>query len=264
MHLALDHQVHRVEVLAPVPEPVPAGVAAPGPIRAGAGMGTVASTPAVNDAGAAHLPEAMLMPFDGSADVDEVLGAMERYDSAVFGPGLTTSDTVLKFLADVWRGWTVPSVVDADALNALALGVDLPKADCVLTPHPGEMARLLSTTTDKVQSDRFGSVRTASAKFNSCVLLKGAYSLIADPGSEIAVNPTGNPGMAAAGMGDVLAGVIAGLIAQGHTPLEAAKIGTFLHGSAGDHCAESCGAIGFTALEVAGAIPAARAKLEGC
>ena len=241
-----------------------ATLAAAGALRAGAGMVTVASTPAVIDAVAAHLPEAMLMPLDATADASQILGSMDRYGSAVFGPGLTTSDPVPKLLAEVWRPWTVPSVIDADALNAVALGVDLPKADCVLTPHPGEMARLLSTTTDKVQSDRFGQVRAASTKYEKCVVLKGAYSLIAEPGSEIAVNPTGNPGMAAAGMGDVLAGVIAGLIAQGHTPLEAAKIGTFLHGAAGDHCAETYGPVGFTALEVAGAIPVARAKLEAC
>ncbi len=245
-------------------------LAAEGALRAGAGLVTVAGISEVMDAVAASVPEALLLPLEdtdgvlGPESVSDLLDQQDRYDCAVFGPGLTTHEKTRSFLQEVWKSWETPSVVDADALNALSLGLELPAGPCVLTPHPGEMARLLGMGSERVQADRFGAVMRAAAKYGHVVILKGAYTLTAAPGSAVVVNPTGNPGMASGGMGDVLAGVIGSLIGQGLDPMQASVCGTFLHGLAGDLAAQSGGEIGLIASDVCGTIPSARAKLEGC
>ena len=248
-----------------------AALAALGALHAGAGMVTVAGVSEVCDTVAIHVPEALLMPLDDEDDgvlapdaADQLLEFQDRYRCAVFGPGLTTHESTRGFLARMWDDWSLPSVIDADALNALSLGLELPDAPCVLTPHPGEMARLLGMSSEKIQADRFGSVLEAVEKYDRTVLLKGAYSVIGEPDANVLVNASGNPGMATAGMGDVLAGVVAGLLAQGLPTLQASAIGAHLHGLAGDICAAEIGPVGFLASDVAAAIPAARAKLEEC
>jgi NAD(P)H-hydrate epimerase len=117
-------------------------------------------------------------------------------------------------------------------------------------------------SSEKVQSDRFRAAQLAVEKYGRTVLLKGAYSVVSEREGNLLVNTTGNPGMAAGGMGDVLAGVIGGLLAQGLPTLQAAAVGAFLHGAAGDLCADKLGPVGFTASDLAFRIPAARAKLE--
>jgi NAD(P)H-hydrate epimerase len=121
---------------------------------------------------------------------------------------------------------------------------------------------MLGMSSEKVQSDRFGAVALAVEKYKRTVLLKGAYSVAGDTEGHLLVNTTGNPGMASGGMGDVLAGVIAGLLAQGLPAMQAASVGAYLHGAAGDLCAEQLGPVGFVASDVATMLPAARAKLE--
>jgi NAD(P)H-hydrate epimerase len=175
---------------------------------------------------------------------------------------LTTHESVRTLLARLWDDWSLPSVIDADALNAVSLGLELPGGPCVLTPHPGEMARLLGMSSEKVQADRFGAVSLAVEKYGKPVLLKGAYSVASDTDGYLVVNVTGNPGMATGGMGDVLSGVVASLIGQGLSPVQAAAVGAYLHGAAGDVCAEEFGPVGFTASDLASSLPAARAKIE--
>ncbi|HXH61163.1 MAG TPA: NAD(P)H-hydrate dehydratase [Fimbriimonadaceae bacterium] len=244
-------------------------LAAEAAYRAGAGMVTVASLVEVCDAVAARLPEALLHPLEDEDGVlspeglDDVLDLQDRVDCAIFGPGLGTHESVRNLLSLVWASWTIPCVIDADALNALCVGLDLPTAPCILTPHPGEMARLLGTSVQKIQSDRFGAVRAAVEKYGQTTLLKGAYSITGDADGNAIINVTGNPGMASAGMGDVLAGVVAGLLAQGLPTKDAAGIGAHLHGLAADLCADDGGPIGFLASDVAAMLPSARAKLEG-
>jgi NAD(P)H-hydrate epimerase len=132
-----------------------------------------------------------------------------------------------------------PLVLDADGLNLLAATPrELPSA-CVLTPHPGEAARLLGTTTPEIQADRFAAVRALAQKHGAVFVLKGEGSLVADPGGRVAVCPWGNPGMASGGMGDVLTGVIAGLLAQGLGTWDAACLGVGLHARAGDLAARA-------------------------
>ncbi|MBS1709317.1 MAG: NAD(P)H-hydrate dehydratase [Armatimonadetes bacterium] len=235
--------------------------------RAGAGMVTVASVPDVCDTVSRRVPEALLMPLaeiDGAVSpgaAEVVLAASARFDAALFGPGLTHGAAATDFLAKVWPRWEKPSCLDADALNAVALGLPLPPVDCALTPHPGEIGRLLQWPVQVVQSDRFHAVRSAVRQTGKTVLLKGPYSIVGAPDEPLNVNPTGNPGMATAGMGDVLGGVVATLCAQDLTPYEAASCAMFWHGMSGDTCAQAVGAIGFLARDVADQLPQTRAKL---
>jgi NAD(P)H-hydrate epimerase len=246
-------------------------LAAMAALRAGAGLVTVASVPDVCDAVAAQLPEVILLPLpecDGAIAAEAcpiLLEQTPRHRSAVFGPGLAQTPTVHQFLNDLWQEWRLPCVIDADALNAVSAGAELPRADCVLTPHPGEMSRLLQCSVAEVQCDRFQTVRNACRKYEKTVVLKGAHTIVAEADEPILVNVTGNQGMAAAGMGDVLAGVIGTLLAQGLPPVFAAACGTYWHGEAGDYCADEIGLVGYTAGDVARALPMARTRIvERC
>ena len=153
---------------------------------------------------------------------------------------------------------TIPMVMDADALNCLAGNTRLLKdikGPAVLTPHPGEMARLTDTTPDQIQKDRISCTRDLAEKFNVHVVLKGARTVIAHPDGRVFVNPTGNPGMASGGMGDVLTGMIAGLITQGFSVESATHAGVFLHGATADALEKTKGPFGFLASDLMTAIP---------
>jgi hydroxyethylthiazole kinase-like uncharacterized protein yjeF len=174
----------------------------------------------------------------------------------VAGPGMGKAASTSKLLAAVLTA-PVPIVLDADALNliaasrALAASLAKRKAGAILTPHPAEAARLLGTTTAGVQADRVASARAIAQRYRSWVVLKGNGSVIAAPDGKFWINPSGNPGMASAGMGDALSGMIAALIAQGAEPLRALLAGVYLHGAAADALAASgAGPIGITASEV--------------
>ena len=163
-----------------------------------------------------------------------------------------------QFLYQVWQRWKIPSVIDADALNWVSKGLLPPHAPCVFTPHPGEIARLISKSRDEVQKNREPSLREAVGKYGQVCLLKGAQTLVGAPDGTVQKNPTGNAGMATGGMGDVLAGMIGTLLAQGLSPFDAAACAVYWHGLAGDKCAEEIGAIGYTASEVAAKLPSVR------
>ena len=251
--------------------PGAASLAARAALRSGAGLVTVAAIDAVCQAVAANVPEAILCPLPDSGGMlstestSLLVEAQSRCDSALFGPGLTHERSVLDTLNQVWRQWSKPCCIDADALNAVSQGVELPNAPCVLTPHPGELSRLLKTSIAEIQSDRFRSVSLAAETFGQTVILKGPYSIVGDGRSPLGVNCTGNSGMASAGMGDVLSGVVTTLLGQGLPPYPSAACGMFWHGAAGDFCAHDIGFIGFSASDVANALPKARAKLtEAC
>jgi len=186
-------------------------------------------------------------------------------DVLVAGPGMGKSDASAKVLGAALRA-PVPLVLDADALNliagsrALASAAAGRAAATVVTPHPAEAARLLGQATRAVQSDRVASARAIAKRYRSFALLKGNGSVIAEPGGRFWINPTGNPGMASAGMGDALAGIVAALCAQGAAPLAALLAGTWLHGAAADALvAAGSGPVGITASEV---IDSARALLN--
>jgi len=224
-------------------------------LRGGVGLVTVAAPPSVCQAVMAHAPEALLRPYSGAVRLDG------KFDAVAVGPGLgKEADRILALLAE----WTGPTLLDADALNAIARGANRPPGPCLFTPHPGEMGRLLGCETAEVQADRFDAALRASERFVSAVLLKGAYTVVAAPGETLAINSTGNPGMATGGMGDVLTGLGGALLAQGLDPFEAGRLAAYWHGVAGDLCAETVGEVGFTASEVARALPFARARISSC
>jgi NAD(P)H-hydrate epimerase len=242
-------------------------LAARAALRSGAGLVTVAGIEDVCAAVSAQLPEALVLPLperDGvvGADAARVLLSMrKKVDAALFGPGMTHEPPILEFLEKIWAEWDRPCVIDADALNAVSHGVHLPQAECVLTPHPGEMSRLLHSSIAEIQADRFVTVRQAVEQFQQCVLLKGPYSIVGEPGQPMLVNRTGNPGLASGGMGDVLSGVITTLLAQDLPPYYAASCAMFWHGEAADLLAGDLGTVGYLAGEVADALPRARARI---
>jgi len=175
----------------------------------------------------------------------------------VVGPGLGHATAARQWL-EAALALPLPLLLDADALNLLAADPDLQRClqaremPPLLTPHPGEAGRLLGISTAEVQANRPGSARRLTERYGAHVVLKGAGSLVCSPSGGLLQNPSGNPGMAAPGMGDVLAGMIGALSAQGLDLARAACLGVYLHGAAGDQAvAEGCGPIGLTASEVA-------------
>ena len=211
-------------------------MAAEAAARCGAGLVSAATQPEHLAAFIARRPEVMAHGVSGGNDL---LPMLERPSVIAVGPGLG-SDAWAEQLFYRCLGTGMPLVVDADALNLLAAGdiLDKPVRDnWILTPHPGEAARLLKCTTAEIQSDRFAAVSALQERYGGVVVLKGAGSLVCG-GAEVFVSSYGNPGMGSGGMGDVLSGVLAGLLARGMAPLEAACLGVCLHSCAADLAAE--------------------------
>jgi NAD(P)H-hydrate epimerase len=244
-------------------------LAANGALAAGAGLVTIATTAAsVPLVVAAARPEIMtesltttsVGPLDRPAAV-RALTLAESRDAVVLGPGLGTDPGTQAFVRELIRECPVPLVVDADALNALSgdFGADFVRRDrrTVLTPHPGEMARLLGSTASEVQQRRLETVRNAAAATGAVVVLKGQRTLIADADGRVAVNPTGNPGMATGGTGDVLAGVVGALLARGTDAWTAATGAVYVHGAAGDDAAFRLGEESLTASDLVASLPSA-------
>ena len=204
-------------------------LAAEAALRGGAGLVTVATQGAHVGGLLAGLPEAMVHGIESAGDLKPLL---EKASVVAVGPGLGRGDWGRMLLKRV-MAFDMPLVVDADALNLLA---EAPHKHgrWILTPHPGEAGRLLGTDTATVQRDRYACAERIAERFDAVTVLKGAGSLIAGHGEATAVCTAGNPGMAAPGMGDVLTGVIAALVAQGLSLPEAARQGVYLHAAAGD------------------------------
>ena len=238
-------------------------------LRSGAGLVTVASTQRVCQAVSYHMPEALLMELpeqDGKICAEaaaKVLEKQEKIDAAVFGPGMTHEDCVREFLGTVWKEWSKPAVIDADALNSISMGVEPPEKLVVFTPHPGELGRLLKTTTLEIQKDRFKAARDAAEQLRHPTLVKGGFTICATKGQPLFINPTGNSGMATGGMGDALSGVIGTLLAQKVVPSDAMAVGAYWHGLAGDLCAIEIAPIGYSATDLIERLPRARQSILG-
>jgi len=247
-----------------------------GALRSGVGLVTVATPASSLPVVAGQQAEMMTEPLGETRS-----GAMSRSaartvarlaaerDALAIGPGLGTSvDTraaVLEILAQCAR----PTVVDADALNAIAAagrrGLDRLRSrgpGLVLTPHPGEAARLLGIPTDEIQRDRLPAAREIARRGGAVVVLKGHRTIVAHPDGRASFNGSGNPGLATAGSGDVLTGVVGALLARGLTPQDAARAAVFLHGDAGDRVAAERGPDGLIASDIADQLPAAIAALR--
>jgi len=163
------------------------------------------------------------------------------------------------------RNLELPWVIDADGLNNLALEIDRlrnAQSPPILTPHPGEMARLIGRDTAAVNKDRVGAAQFFAVEHRCHVVLKGARTVIATADGRVFINPTGNPGMASGGMGDVLAGMLAALLGQGLSPEDAMKLGVYLHGCVGDLVAEANGPIGLIASDIIEGLPAGMRQLS--
>jgi len=211
-----------------------ARMAAEAAARAGAGLVSVATRREHVPAILAARPELMVRGADSPGDIDALL---ERASVVAVGPGLGRDAWGREMLARVER-FSGPVLMDADALNLLAEGTAEARAKRVLTPHPGEAARLLGTTVPEIMADRFQSASRLQQRYGGCVVLKGAGTVVATGEEGIWVCDRGNPGMATGGMGDVLSGVVAGLLAQALSPSQAAVAGVWLHGRAADLAAE--------------------------
>ncbi|WP_085630958.1 NAD(P)H-hydrate dehydratase [Pseudomonas sp. R16(2017)] len=198
-------------------------------LRSGAGMVSLATRAEHVPAALARVPEAMAL---GVSSANQLMGLLEKASVLVVGPGLGQAGWGRSLLSAAANA-PLPQVWDADALNQLAAGrVSLPK-DCVITPHPGEAARLLGIGTAQVQADRPAAALALSQKYTAVVVLKGAGSLIAHPDGRLAVCHQGHPAMATAGLGDVLAGLLGALMAQGMDSFQAACLAVWLHANAG-------------------------------
>ena len=237
-------------------------LAAEGALRAGAGLVTLASVEPVLAAASARLPECCLLPcIDGAEGgiSPESLSLLRRQKAAVLlaGPGLgyTAQSTARAaetrtLIQQLLSGFAGCAVLDADGLNAaaglLSAGQPLPHpaGALVLTPHPGEMARLTGLSTGAVNADREGIARRFAQQWDAVVLLKGMSTIIAAPDGRCFVNPTGNPGLARGGSGDALAGILAALLACGLEAADAAACAAWLHGAAADRAAAQRGEYG--------------------
>ncbi|MFZ5469402.1 MAG: NAD(P)H-hydrate dehydratase [Myxococcota bacterium] len=227
-------------------------------LRAGAGLVTVAARPEALVPVMSHAPELMGIELvaDGAlgvADLNSLLEAAEGKQAMVIGPGIPRGEETPRLLGALLEELSLPCVLDADALNALAGHLDVlqhAKAPLLLTPHPGEMARLLGKSTAEIQQDRIGAVRALATAHHVVVVLKGARTLIAREDGTVFISPTGNPGLATAGTGDVLAGLCGSLLGQGLSPEDAAVTGVYAHGLAGDVMVERTGMMGLIASDL--------------
>ncbi|MFN8532259.1 MAG: NAD(P)H-hydrate dehydratase [Dehalococcoidia bacterium] len=241
-------------------------------LRSGAGLVVLATGRSTYERLASRVLEGTYLPLPeeggglGPAAVEAILGACEAegVDALAIGPGLGRSPVTDRAVAALLRRLTLPSVIDADALNALAEQSDwaaiLPDHS-VLTPHPGEAARLLRSSVREVEDDRLGALRALTGK-RAVVVLKGAHTLIGAADGRIRIQPVANPALGSGGSGDVLTGVIAGLLAQGLEPFDAASLGVALHARAGERWSAENGDGGLVASDLLAEIPRARATLR--
>jgi NAD(P)H-hydrate epimerase len=249
--------------------PGAAVLAARGAQRAGAGYVTLAVPDAVVAIAQSHLlsipvvglPQGRTHAFS-SAALDKALQLARDYDSVVLGPGLTLADGAVVTARGLVAGIAAPLVVDADALNALVDARDLIEqrvAPTVLTPHPGELARLLGLTSAEVQSDRVAA-SVALAGRDTTVVLKGAGTVVSGASRRV-VNTSGTPALATAGSGDVLAGIVGTYLAQGLPPLQAGALAAYVHGRAGEAAASALTPVCVNAEDIPDYLPVALAEL---
>jgi NAD(P)H-hydrate epimerase len=243
-----------------------AALAARAAVRSGAGLVTVAvpeaSLPILE---AASLESMTLAVGSGEEATRELFDAAEARDALVVGPGLGRGGDVEEVIRSLVLDTTCPLVLDADGINAFeGEAAQLLERDgpTVLTPHPGELARLLAVESSEIQEDRPRFAAWAARETNAVVVLKGHQSLIAAPDGDVWVNPTGNPGMATGGTGDVLSGALGALLAQRFDALAAAQLGVFLHGLAGDLAAAQKGETSLAAADLLRYLPDAFLRLE--
>jgi NAD(P)H-hydrate epimerase len=235
--------------------------------RIGAGLVTLAIPESLNDIMEVKLTEVMTEPLPeteartlGRDALDRLVRLAEGKSVLAIGPGLGTHPSTQELVRDLLGVLRLPIVLDADGLNALAGRAELlgrAAGPVILTPHPGELSRLLGIARDELLRQRIPVVQEVAGRFNVTLVLKTAHTVIASPKGDAAIVPTGNPGMATGGTGDVLTGIIAGLLAQGVDPGLAARAGAYVHGLAGDLAAERMGQEAMLAGDLLESVPEA-------
>ncbi len=241
-------------------------------LRTGAGLCTLGVPENLNLAMEAKLLDVITRPLPtggkkglGIPSLKEAREMLKGKNVLALGPGMGQSPAAAKFVKELLGDLDIPAVIDADGLNNLAGQVDIldtRRAETILTPHPGEMSRLTGLSTQEIQANRIEVAVSFAQKHDVYVVLKGARSVIATPEGKTWINITGNPGMATAGSGDILTGIIAGLIAQGFPILESLMAGTYLHGFAGDIALETKTEKGMIASDILDKLPEAIKSIE--
>lgn len=240
-------------------------------LRCGIGLLKIAVPKSIYPVCATNILESVYYPLEetsngviSSKNTDFLLEMCEKSSAVVIGCGLSVCDDTKNLVQSVITNCEKPLVIDADALNCICNKPEILKnlkAPAIITPHPGEMARLLHSTPNTVNSNRENTAIDFAKKFGVVTVLKGAGTIIASPDGEVYINHTGNSGMATGGSGDVLSGIIGSLLAQGASPINAAAAGVFLHGTIGDLAAEKLGKISMLPTDMIDMIPTAYLKL---
>jgi hydroxyethylthiazole kinase-like uncharacterized protein yjeF len=243
-----------------------ATLASEGALRVGTGLVTVAVPESLNPIMEVKTTEAMTEPVPenslktfGKLSVQRVREIMvNKITALAIGPGISTTEETREFLYEMIKTSDIPMVIDADGLTLIGEDPNIlkkAKAPIVLTPHPGEMSRLTGTGIEEIQSDRVGVSLEFTKRYNVHLVLKGARSIVSTPEGKAYVNTTGNAGMASGGMGDVLTGIIGGFLAQRMSAEDAARLGVFVHGLAGDMASKERGEAGIIAGDLADHLP---------
>ncbi len=245
-----------------------ATLSALGALRSGAGLVSVVIPDNLNTIMEIKLTEAMTVPAacENSLTFDAAKKAIDSVvaDAYVIGPGLGRGEDIYKIVEYVIKK-DVPVVIDADGINALCGNIDILKnsgGKVVLTPHPGEAARLLGISTEDVQNNRIKLAKSFAAEYNVAMVLKGAGTVTAAPDGSTYVNSTGNPGMATGGSGDVLSGIIGAFMARGMSVKDAAVAGVYVHGLAGDIAARQIGRMGMLPTDTAKCVATALQRIK--
>ena len=234
-------------------------------LRSGAGLVTLGIPVSLNSIMSRKLTEVMTLSLAETKEQtlslkaeQEILKKANSSDAIVIGPGLSRNAETGKLIRNLVVKIEKPMVLDADALNAVSEKTEILgkiKTKYIITPHPGEMARLTNKSLNYIKNNRLIVAKKFSHDYNAVVVLKGAGTIVAESGGKYYVNTTGNPGMATAGSGDVLAGIIAGFLGQGLNEFDAARSGVYMHGLAGDIAAEDKGEAGLIAGDILENIP---------
>lgn len=234
-------------------------------LRSGAGVVTLGIPVSLNSVMSKKLTEVMTFSLAETKEITlslkaekEILKKANASGVVVLGPGLSQHLETQKLINRLILKIDKPMVIDADALNAISKNVDILKKikpKYVITPHPGEMSRLINKSAEHIKNNRFLVAKKFSHDYNAVVVLKGAGTIVAEPGGKSYINTTGNPGMATAGSGDVLTGIIAGFLSQGLKMFDASIVGVYVHGLAGDFAAKDKGEIGLIAGDILENIP---------
>ena len=240
----------------------------------GAGLVTLAIPKSLNCIMQRKLIEVMTFPLPETKDkslarasYDKIIAFMKKVDCVLIGPGLSQNKHTQTLIRSLIKDIKLPMVIDADALNALSGHLNIlrntqhARRSTIITPHPGEMARLAGLRVSRINSDKKNVAKKFASEYNVTTVLKGYRTVIASHENTCYINRTGNPGMASAGCGDVLSGIIVALLASGMGPFKAARLGVYIHGLAGDIAAKEIGEISLRARDILRFLPEAFKKV---